>query len=251
MPETQPLPGFQALKTSSAPRKGRAKKVSQPGPPTLESESKQLSTDLQRVPRNPSPSLALPRKDYLLKREHVSKEALAQAPRITDILKEVRGGLSLAIKALRFSEEQTSIAFLEKWDSFGTRDQQALGIEGVALAANLNIKHLWGEMMLAIREHSVNSVKIIAVAAHPMITKKRVEFAKTAGGVRDRDALDTMLGALPKSQGISIFNKIVTGGKDEDSEREEMVEDANFIFPDSSIMQDKVQPVRQKILEAK
>jgi hypothetical protein len=84
-----------------------------------------------------------------------------------------------------------------------------------------------------------------------MITKKRVEFAKTAGGVRDRDALDTMLGALPKSQGISIFNKIVTGGKDEDSEREEMVEDANFIFPDSSIMQDKVQPVRQKILEAK
>jgi hypothetical protein len=219
----------------------------------LESENKPSSTDLSKVPKHPSPSLALRRKDYLLKREKVSKEALAAAPRISDILKEVRGGISLAIKSLRFSEEQTSIAFLEKWDSFGTRDQQALGIEGVALAAGLNIKHLWGEMMLAIRERSVNSVKIIAVAAHPTITKKRVEFAKTVGGFRDRDKLDEILGAIKPASGSTFIGKAFFGGaRTEDEEQEpESVDDVNVVFPESTLMQERVQPLRQKVLEAK
>lgn len=178
------------------------------------------------------------------------------APQITPILNEVTDGVKIAFKAMRFSSEPLIVAFLEKWDSLSAHDQEKCPIEAVAISANLDIKHLWGEMMLAIREQSVASVKIIAVASHPEITKKRVEFAKTPGGFRDRDALDTMLGALPKNQGISIFNKIFTGTKETEEEKNdplppEMEDDIDVMFPDCSAMQERVQPLRQKMLESR
>jgi hypothetical protein len=156
---------------------------------------------------------------------------------------------------MRFSDDPLIITFLEKYDSLGERDLQSLPLQAVALSAGLNVKHLWGEMMLAIREHSVSSVKIIAVSAHPQITKSRVEFAQTPGGFRDRDALDEMLGALKPSAGNTFIGKFFAATTKEMPENEEqaseMVDDLEFMFPDSSVMQEKVQPMRQKVLEAK
>lgn len=210
---------------------------------------------LSKVPKNPPPSLAVPRKEYLLKRLKVSAADLAAAPDIDSILKEIPRGKKLALKAMRFSDDPMSKAFMEKYDSLGERDLQSLPFQAIALAAGLDVKHLWGEMMLAIREHSVNAVKIIAVAAHPVITKKRVEFAKTPGGFRDRDKLDEMLGAIKSPAGSTFINKFFAATNNpmpEDEEQaSEIVDDLEYMFPDSSVMQEKVQPMRQKVLEAK
>jgi hypothetical protein len=67
---------------------------------------------------------------------------------------------------------------------------------------------LWGEIMLAMREHSVNSVKVIAVASHPDVIKRSVEFAQLPGGFRDREHIHTMLGASPDSQeSVNIYQQ--------------------------------------------
>lgn len=214
---------------------------------TLEQESAKC---LNEVPKNPPPSLALPRKEYLLKRLGVSKQQLDVTPDIDSILKEHRGGKKLAIKSLRFSEDPIATAFLEKYDSLGERDLQSLPIQAIAIAANVDPKHLLGEIMLAIRECSVSSVKIIAMAAHPDITKKRVEFAKTLQGFRDRDKLDEMLGAIKSPSGSVFINKFfgaTTKEMPEDDDKpEEMVDDLEYMFPDSSVVQDKVVALRQK-----
>jgi hypothetical protein len=133
-----------------------------------------------------------------------------------------------------------------------------LPFEAVALAGGIDVQHLFGEILLAMREHSVNAVKFIAVATHPRVMKKRVEFAQTAGGTRDRDALDTMLGALPSNKGNTFINKFFAAGADPDEDDkpepapvvEELMDDANFVFPNAEDMQERLQPLRQKRLEA-
>jgi hypothetical protein len=236
-------------KNNSRPRKARAKNPPKNG---SDSESKNCLTS---VPRNPPPSLAIPRKEYLLKRLNVSPEHLAKSPDLNRFFRENGISIKKAIEAMRFSEDPLIRGFLDKWDTFGDRDHKSLPLHAVALSAGIDAKHLLGEILLAMREHSVNSVKIIAVSAHPEITQKRVEFAKTPGGFRDRDALDEMLGALKPSAGNTFIGKFFAGTTkempDNEDQAEELVDDLDYMFPDASMIQDKIQPLRQKALPAK
>jgi hypothetical protein len=240
-------------------------------PPTIDSEShkdlpekgkksgsdsanRKSSTNLEKPPVRP---LRL-RNNEALQRLGVSQEQLDAAPKITPILKEVRGGLALALKSMRLSDGEFIRPFLEKYDSVPIGDRDRVSFEAVAIAAHLDIRHLWGEMMLAIREFEVNAVKLIAMSSHASIIKKRVEFAQTIGGYRDRDAIDVMLGALPSVKGTTFIGKAFFGhggapeeeNVDEHVSGEEVTDDINYIFPDASEIQDKITPMKQKLLEA-
>jgi hypothetical protein len=221
----------------------------------LAPENGNSSPNLNKVPNYPPRD----RKAESLKRLGVSLSKIRQLPPINKILKETKGGISAAIEAMRFSDGELSSQFLEKWDSLSEWDQESIEIEVVATACEIDPRHLLGEIMLAMREYSVNKVKLLAVEAHPEVISKRIEFAKTPGGYRDRDALDTMLGALPRTSTTFIdkfFSGNVPDEKEEDEEKptkpaEEMVSDENFVFPDCEIMQERIQPMRQKLLAGK
>lgn len=195
------------------------------------------------------------RREEALARLKVKPEQLEKVPNITAILKETHGGLKIAFKAMRFSRDPLIHAFLKKYDSIPLGDRDRVPIEAIAIAAKIDISHFWGELMLAIREHSVSAVKLIAVSSHPEVMKSRVEFAKLAGGTRDRDALDTMLGALPSPKGPTFIGKFFAGNsKDPDDIPEapaELVDDLDYIFPDAEVMQERIQPMRQKLLETR
>jgi hypothetical protein len=204
------------------------------------------------VPKLPSPQK---RKTDALKRLHVTLEQLRSAPDITSILKETRGGITLAIKALRFSQNNAVKDFLKKYDSISARDRESLSIEAVAISVGVDIRMLLGEIMIAVREHSVSRVKMIAIASHPDVIKSRVRFAKEVGGYRDRDALDTMLGALPKPNAATFIDKVFFGKPETESKEadedddDESVTDEDYIFPDASEIQERIQPMRQRLLE--
>lgn len=196
----------------------------------------------------------LTRKNSPLTRLGVSLDEYLAAPKISHILREIQGGKSKALKAMRFADSELIRTFLEKYDSISPRDREKLSFEAIALAAKVNVRHLWGEIMLAMREHSVNSVKLIAVASHPDITKARVLYAQTPGGYRDRDKLDEMLGAIKPANGNTFIGRaFFAGGAREESEDEpeETSEDLEYVFPDASAMQEKVHPMRQKLLAGK
>ena len=192
---------------------------------------------------------------------------IRRLPPINQLLKEQsRSGIAGAIESLRMSDGELSQKFLETWDDIPERDRECVTIEIVAIAAGVDPRALLGEILLAAREYSVVKFKLRALEAHPEILEKRIEFAKLTGGYRDRDAIDTILGALPRAK-TTFIDKFYAGsetpvpdssedGEAEDkpkavSQAEEMVEDENFIFPDSELMQDKIQPIRQKMLESK
>lgn len=251
LPEMQLLPtekpNMKSSKKEATPRQKKSKAI-------LVLESNPSSTsNLLKVPSEPE----LPRKSAALSRLGVSKEQLDSAPEITPILKETRGGIKMALSALRFSSDPAVEKFLAKYDSIPDRDRKSLPLEAIALAADVDIRALLGEIMLAVREHSVSRVKMIAIASHPEVIKRRVEFAQLPGGFRDRDALDTMLGALPRPNAATFIDKVFFGKPEPTNQEttkdpgEELASDEDYIFPDASEIQERIQPMRQRMLEGK
>lgn len=194
-----------------------------------------------------------------LKRLKVKSEDVDYAPPISSILKETKGGLKAALKAMRFATEDSEISnFLKKYDAIPVGDRAYLPWEAIALSAEVNLKYLLGAAQLAIAQFFGNKSRIIAISNHPAITKARVKYALMASGERDRNSLDIMVGALPSPKGPTfIGNAVFRGGGGNSAPQEDDDEpvktfgasdDIDELFPPSSQMQERLTLVRQRQL---
>jgi len=234
--------------TASKKTKGRLTNLSTSGPNS--DPANETSLNVPKLPR-PCGKAGLTRKQAALDRLKVSESKLARTTPITKILKEIPGGKRLAFEAMQLSEDPLITEFLDRYFRIPDRDRICLPIEAVALAAKINPKHLLGEILMAMREHSATSVKVIALSEHPDVMRSSVENAKLPGGYRDREMVHTMLGALSK-QGPTFINKFFAGKADDsDDKNEPEQDDPNFLFPDASEIQEKLQAMRQRLLETR
>lgn len=189
-----------------------------------------------------------------LARLGVTEAKLALAAPISDLLSEAVGGRPSVIKAMRFSEDQVIKDFFECYDQLPIQDRDSVPLEAICILAKIEPSHLLGSALLALREHSVNRVKIIAITNHPDVLRKRVEYAMKPGGGRDRDALDTALGFLPTNKGTTIINKMfasagpTSDAPKDDDDKGDYEDDIEYAFPDSTRMQEKLAPIRQRML---
>lgn len=96
---------------------------------------------------------------------------------------------------------------------------------------------------------------LLAMAEHPNVLKKRIEFAKEKSGTRDRDALDTAVGFLPSPKGTSINIFGGGGAQPEKQEGEEdptaVAPDVDAVFPMITAKQPDWQAQRQRVLQDK
>jgi hypothetical protein len=165
----------------------------------------------------PVPKLSSPSKDgraeLALKRLKIKDKDLLAAPPITALIKTtVKGGLKVALEAMRFAMGDPEIRdFFKKYDSIPPSDLERLSWEAICIAAKVNPIHLLGAVQLAVATYCGNKSRFIAVSNHPDITKKRVEFAKMAGGEKDRTALDIMNGALASPKGPTFIGHATFG----------------------------------------
>lgn len=181
---------------------------------------------------------------------------MAAAPRISPLLRQAEGGIEQVLMAMRFAPDPVTAAFLEKYDALPVGDREHLPLEAIALAAGVELPHLLGSILVALQAQSVNTVKIIALTAHPKITAARVRFGQHALGERDRTALDTALGLLPSPKGPTFIGKAIFGagqgvmeqtrGGSEDEEAGGDSPDMDRLFPPANDMQQKLTPIRQE-----
>ena len=206
----------------------------------------------------PKPLVNVKRAAEALKRLRISPQALATAPQITPLLKKADGGMEQVLMAMRFSQDEVIAAFLAKYDAIPAGDRANLPLEAIALAAEIDISHLLGSVMIALERQAVSTVKIIAMTAHPRITQARVDYGLLPFGERDRTALDTAMGFLPSPKGPTFIGKAIFGsGKDvmdqqngDDDDAPVMVDNENLdrLFPPANTMQERLIPIRQRML---
>jgi hypothetical protein len=186
----------------------------------------------------------------------LTSESVAKAPPLQEIL-GVFGGRPKLITAFRLSEEVLVKAFLETYDSLPLDDRDRVPIEAIVLRGAIDPSAFLGSAILALREYSATMVKLLGITGHPAVMEKTIEFAQQPAGVKDREQLHTMLGALQPKQGLTIFQRFQGMAPSQPGqpsiptpEPVEMESDANYIFPDASRIQEKLTAVRQKLLES-
>jgi hypothetical protein len=216
----------------------------------------------------PNPLPQQKRADAALKKLKVKPELLASAPPITPLLKKtIKGGLKAALEAMRWATDDAEIrAFFRIYDKIPVGDQKRIPWEAISIAAKINPKHLLGAIQLAVQTHCWNRSRFIAVSNHPDVTDARVKYALMAGGERDRTQLDIANGYLPSPKGPTFIGKQVAvfggnGGqkpsKSEDEEDGKIIDvhsddDDGYgdLFPSPQGVQEKLVPIRQKMLKA-
>jgi len=109
------------------------------------------------------------------------------------LLRDKRRSLKPVLFAMYLSQDPVVQCFLAKRDSLGPWARENVCWEAIALAAGVDLEHLLGATILALREFG----KTIAITRYPEVLARRIEYAKLPGGWRDRDAIDKLLGLLP------------------------------------------------------
>jgi hypothetical protein len=133
------------------------------------------------------------RKAKALRKLGVSADQVARLSQITPLLKDKRRSLKPVLLAMCLSQDPVVQCFLAKRNSLGKWARENVCWEAIGLAAGIDLQHLLGATMLALREFE----KTIAASHCLDVLEKRIEYAKLPGGWRDRDALDKLLGLLP------------------------------------------------------
>ena len=224
------------------------------------------------TPRTAKPSIPVTPRALALARLHVTQEQLDRAPDITTTLKNATdGGMPRVFSAMRFSQDETIAAFLDKYDALPLTDRKTVPLEAVGLAAGLNLNTLLGSITLALTAHAGNSVKILLTTNQPRITRARIKNGQLPGGYRDRDAIEYANGTLPqpnKAGGIFINNKAIFGtgttamneqraigaGSRNDDDEIDATDPGDYdldrLFPPAVATQERLVPIRNRQITA-
>ena len=260
----------QSLSTSGLNQTGLKTEIPESLESVQDSGSSTIPKTRQRKPKSKMPVPKLPQDTSRVKKElerlKIKPEALQAAPPITQLIKTtVKGGLKVALEAMRFSMDDSEIkAFMKVYDKIPVGAIEGFPWEAIAIAARVNPKHLIGAIQLAVQTHCWNRSRFIAVSNHPEITKARVKYGKMASGEKDRTALDIALGIMQSPKGptfIGTQQVAVFGGrggkqvsKDDDVEDGKIIDAGSGdgfddLFPSPNDVQEKLVPIRQRLLE--
>lgn len=184
------------------------------------------------------------------------------------MLKNAEGGLKAVLGAMRFSADDPHIqTFLDKYDNIPSGDREKLSWEAIALASGLDLRVFLGSAMLALQSHSFNLTKMMLVSSQPKIMKARIKYGLLPSGEKDRTAAQMASGVIPSPKGPTFIGKAVFGsGKqtmnaqgagsgDDDDDDGPAIDDDDFpdareLFPNSRDIQEKLIPIRQRLLES-
>jgi len=209
------------------------------------------------------------RAQQALSRLGVDLQVLRSSPEITPLLKNAEGGLKAVLGAMRFSSDPSIVGFLAKYDSVPSGDRAKLSWEAIGIAAGVNLQQLGWAAISAVEQHSAGVTKMLLVSSQPKIMKARIKYGLLPSGEKDRTAAQMASGVIPSPKGPTFIGKAVFGsgkqtmnaqgaGKhdEEDEDDNDVIEmggeeaDTNFLFPDSRDIQEKLIPIRQRLLES-
>jgi hypothetical protein len=174
--------------------------------------------------------------------------------------------LKAVLGAMRFSSDPTVLTFLEKYDSVPSGDREKLSWEAIAIAAGINLQQLGWAAISSVEQHSAGITKMLLVSSQPKIMKARIKYGLLPSGEKDRTQAQTASGVLPSPNGPTFIGKVVFGsgkgtmsaqgaGQSDDNDEDGPVVDVdndpdlNHLFPSSNEVQQKLIPIRQRMLE--
>jgi hypothetical protein len=182
----------------------------------------------------------------------VNLAELERMPEVSALLRETVGSVTAAIKVMRFSDDEDIVKFLKTYDAIPVGDLPSVPLEAIILASRVPTKSLIGAILFTFKAVQGHKSALMAIAKHPEVLAKRIEYAMLPGGLGDRDKLDLALGFLPSPKGASInlnFGQRASESKENPSLPDD--DDVNDIFPMITDQQESWQENRTRLLKGK
>ncbi len=134
------------------------------------------------------------------------------------------------------------VAFLRQYDAGTDQDRELVPWEAWAIKAKLDIPKLLGSIVFAMRQQSVNMVKVLAISSHPEIVKAQIKEAKKPGGFKDRREMNVSMGFAPQTKGATFIGKWIAGNEHDDPEPPKEIQmpgevNVEEVFPDIGLTQ--------------
>lgn len=138
----------------------------------------------------------------------IDPEELEYAPKIEKLFSQALGGVPEVIRIMRFSTKPIIKEFLATYDKATDEQHKKIPLEGFALAAKVNPQDLSEAMMECLRQYTLNQIAVMGLTRHRWVMKARLAAAREYKGVRDRNAIDSMLGLSGKKQQVETLNEM-------------------------------------------
>lgn len=141
-----------------------------------------------------------------LERIGVTADQIAEAPKISSVLRRSIGGRAKVLELLQGSSEPDARKILKVVEEVGRRGRTGLPLEAYAIAAGLTTRRMFELVAGEAFVRSGEEAALVAATAHPKVVRKSVEMALTGKGVNDRKMLHQHAGFLPmpKTQFVTM-----------------------------------------------
>jgi len=128
-------------------------------------------------------------------------EDLEAAPQISPLLRQNGIKMEKVIEVLRCDCEAESAQFVKLWDSITPAARALLGMEAMAMAADLTPRRVWELFQGAALMQSRESISASLALALPSIIRTAIKGAMTAKGFADREHIFKAARILPTPKG--------------------------------------------------
>lgn len=144
------------------------------------------------------------RREEAYKRLGISPDDVAKVPKISHILKKIKGGNPEAIELLRHSQDKDAKEFFRVYEDLPSYLSALLPIEAFCFAAGVDTRAICKLIFNEALDQSNQAARMLTAASLEDLVQVSIDVGKAPLGIKDRENLQKAIGFLPIPDGMKI-----------------------------------------------
>ena len=144
------------------------------------------------------------RREHAYKKLGISPDDVAKVPKISHVLKKIKGGNAEAVELLRHSKAQEAIDFFKVYEDIPAYLAALLPIEAFCFAAGVDTRTICQLIFNEALDQSNQAARMLTAINLEDLVQTSIDVGKAPLGIKDRENLQKAIGFLPIPDGMKI-----------------------------------------------
>ncbi len=144
------------------------------------------------------------RREQAYKKLGISPDDISKVPKISHVLKKIKGGNTEAVELLRHSKAQEAIDFFKVYEDIPAYLAALLPIEAFCFAAGVDTRVICQLIFNEALDQSNQAARMLTAASLEDLVQTSIDVGKQPLGQKDRENLQKAAGFLPIPDGMKI-----------------------------------------------
>lgn len=144
------------------------------------------------------------RREQAYKKLGISPDDVVKVPKISHILKKIKGGNTEAVELLRHSQDTKALEFFKVYEDIPSYLAELLPIEAFCFAAGVDSRDICKIIFNEALDQSNQAARMLTAANLEDLVQVSIDTGKAPLGIKDRENLQKAIGFLPIPDGMKI-----------------------------------------------